>query len=153
MFDTKLFFIEIDGRQHILECSKDGLNERNKQKVTSLKRTDLLKIAKAYKINTARMYDFEIADRIIEWKPKPGELLCYSRCELAKLTKDEIKIIFKINGLSFQNTYLKKELIDLFLSHQQQYQSLYCYEKLNFDDVTKDQNSFETPASEEVLLI
>jgi hypothetical protein len=117
MFLSKFFHAIIDGRRTILECTENGFDELTQKCLPSLRRADLLKIAKSCNIKiTKNMYDFEISDKIKNWKPSLP--LCYSKRELIKLSKKEVFVIFKLYNLDTDGIKLKHDLIDFLLQLQ-----------------------------------
>lgn len=121
----KFLIIPINGRKTSIQYSKNGFDEETRKYISTLRRTDLLRIAKNCNIQLSKeMYDFEISNKIIQWKPSS---FSYSRKELIKLTKKDIISLFNIHNLNTKKTEYKFDLIESFL----QQQKLYCYENLD----------------------
>jgi hypothetical protein len=142
MFSSKFFHVTIDGKKTLIGCSKDGFDEITKKCLHVLRRTDMLKIAKSCNIKISRLlYDFEIAEKIKEWRPSSPQF-SYSRRELIKLSKKEMEHTFKVHNLNHLTTSTsttsnvdksrsKNDLIELFLECQ----NLHC-DEIKIDDST-----------------
>lgn len=125
----KFLIIPINGKKTLIQYSKSGFDEETRKYIPTLRRTDLLRIAKNCNIQLSKeMYDFEISNKIIHWKPSS---LSYSRKELTKLTKKDIISLFNIHNINTQKTACKFNLIESFLQEQK----LYCYENLDEENI------------------